>query len=104
MSIKIINNTPAVIRKINKLTDDGKLDFVQKCKDIIKEDAPKDTTTHASEIDFDEPKAGSFRLFSQAGYGAYLEFGTSKMQAQPHFAPGINKAISEFQDEGKWGE
>lgn len=101
---RIIDNTPAVLSKIRKLTDDGKFEFAQKARDIIKEQAPRDTGNHASNVEIDEPKPGTFRLFSSAGYGAYLEFGTVHMEARPHFGPGIHMAISEFQSEGKWGE
>jgi len=104
MPIKITDNTKDVLRKVHGLTNDGKRDFAQKVKDIAKEESPNVTGNNASEIEFDEPKEGSFRVFTQSNYGGYLEFGTSRMAAQPYFRPAINIAISEFQDEGKWGE
>jgi hypothetical protein len=40
-------------------------------------------------------KGPSFRIYSQSGYGGYLELGTSKQQAQPHIYPAFEE-MSEF--------
>lgn len=39
---------------------------------------------------------------SRCGYGAYVELGTSKMQAQPYFAPAVADAVNEVAGEGEW--
>lgn len=36
-------------------------------------------------------------LFTQSGYGAYLELGTSKMRAQPYLYPAFVKFIGDLQ-------
>lgn len=46
--------------------------------------------------------ANNYELRSNCGYGAYQELGTSKMPAQPYFAPAIATAINDIQTGGDW--
>lgn len=52
--------------------------------------SPKKTGTNARSIDTvtnDGPKGPESSLFTQSGYGGYLELGTAKMKAQPYIYP-----------------
>jgi HK97 gp10 family phage protein len=56
----------------------------------LKRKRPGGTGTNRRSIDVDfERTAKGFvaRLFTQSGYGGYLETGTSKMRAQPYLYP-----------------
>lgn len=44
------------------------------------------------DVEFEETPSGTqAKLFSQSGYGGYLELGTSKMRAQPYIWPAFLK-------------
>lgn len=109
-SYKITDKTPEVIRQITQLTGDRLVAFTEDAVSEIKTEAPYDTGNHRSLIAHGPGeksfggKATSMRIFSQSGYGAYLEFGTSRMTSQPHFAPGIRSVISDWKRDGVWGE
>jgi hypothetical protein len=36
----------------------------------------------------------TFRVYTQSGYGGFLEVGTAKMDAQPYIKPGFDEAVS----------
>jgi len=42
------------------------------------------------------PEGPKAELYTQSGYGGYLETGTSKMRAQPYIYPGFLKHIGEL--------
>jgi HK97 gp10 family phage protein len=61
----------------------------------------KDTGHNRRSIDAtveDTPNGPAAELFTQSGYGGYLEVGTSKMPARPYLYPAFQKFI------GKLGE
>ena len=61
----------------------------------------KDTGHNRRSIDatvIDTPEGPSAELFTQSGYGGYLEVGTSKMPARPYLYPAFQRFI------GKLGE
>lgn len=61
----------------------------------------KDTGHNRRSIDAtveDTPEGPAAQLFTQSGYGGYLEVGTSRMIARPYLWPAFNKFI------GKLGE
>jgi hypothetical protein len=41
-----------------------------------------------------------FGIFTQTGYGAYHELGTSKIEANPFIRPGVQKAKAEWEKSG----
>jgi hypothetical protein len=38
-----------------------------------------------------------FRIYTQSGYGAYIELGTQSMLARPYIAPAFNEALERIQ-------
>lgn len=38
------------------------------------------------------------RLYSQSGYGGYIELGTKKMKARPYLWPAFNKFVSKLKE------
>ncbi|MBI5092233.1 MAG: hypothetical protein HZB26_07265 [Candidatus Hydrogenedentes bacterium] len=37
-----------------------------------------------------------FRVYTQSGYGGWLEVGTKRMDARPYIAPGFEKAVNDL--------
>lgn len=116
-AVEINDNTPEVLRVVKKMSFDTLIEFTQIAHEITTELAPvrKNTTrmkdgkkittkggNHRSLIETKKVRDGHTRLFSQSGYGVYLEFGTSKMAARPHFSKGIQAAINQFKNERRW--
>jgi len=54
-----------------------------------------DTTVAATE------KGVEAKLFTQSGYGGYLELGTSKMRAQPYLYPAFARHVSKIPQQVK---
>lgn len=103
MSVVINDKTHEAVKKIRKLTYSGLIDFTEKATAIAKRKSPFKSGNNHDLIDWDEVHGStSTRMFSQTGYGAYLELGTSKMPARPYFSPAIGEAIKEFDDGRKW--
>ena len=51
------------------------------------------------DVEFTETPSGTeAKLFSQSGYGGYLELGTSKMRAQPYIWPAFLKFYQKLAD------
>jgi hypothetical protein len=110
--VSVKDNTANVRKVIGGLTGDALDDFGDKAKNITKQHSPARVhlgANHRSNIEF--TSEGSFgrpnlkkygKLFSQSNYGVYLEFGTHKMAARPHFRPGIAQAVKQFQDPTRW--
>lgn len=107
--VRINDNTRDVQKTIRGLSGDAMDDFADKAVDIIKSTAPVRAVrggNHRSKIAHKifGPLKRKAQIFSASNYGAYLEFGTSKMAARPHFRPGIQQAVKEFQDPTRWNK
>jgi HK97 gp10 family phage protein len=66
--------------------------------EAIKE-SPYLTGTNRRSIDTDvteTPEGIQARIFSQSGYGGYLEIGTRKMKARPYMFPALYKYIKKL--------
>lgn len=61
--------------------------------------SPRDTGHNASSIVCDIVRKGlhvSGRVYTQTGYGGWLEIGTTKMAARPYMAPAYRFARAKF--------
>ena len=103
----IRDNSPEVMRKIKGLTAKGIVEFVESAEERTKQLAPVRKVrggNHRSSIGhkiFNSLRNKAI-LFSASNYGAYLEFGTRKMAARPHFRPAINQTIKKFDNDKLW--
>lgn len=107
--IMVKDNSAEVIAKIGKMTGSTLEKF---CDDSVAEIKAhgmsifqQPTGKHAGSIKQEPIGDGKLtrKISSSSRYGAYLEFGTSKMAALPHFVPGIKKSINKFARRGVWG-
>jgi HK97 gp10 family phage protein len=61
------------------------------------EGSPVITGTNRRSIDTEvtqQPEGVKAELFTQSGYGGYIEVGTSKMKAQPYLWPAFQEGIT----------
>lgn len=61
------------------------------------DESPYKSGTNRRSIDTDVENQGTqikAELYTQSGYGGYLETGTSKMDARPYLAPAFNEGIA----------
>lgn len=84
--------------KLRKAVADGMEDALD---DPIKlaavDGSPRRRGTNRRSINFDVDRARlTGRLFTQSGYGGYLEVGTSKMAARPYMVPAVEKNKGAF--------
>ena len=70
--------------------------FVEIMTVRTKQNSPVATGTNRRSIRWERLGALKFRVFTESGYGAYLELGTWKMAARPYFATAFRQAVAEF--------
>lgn len=66
--------------------------FVDVMVEAAQEGTPFDTGNNRRSIGILEGSDGSYAVGTTSGYGAYLEFGTKRMPAQPYFLPAADIA------------
>lgn len=98
LEIKLNLKTDEVLQKVLAATQGKQRDFVENITEVAKENSPYITGHNRSTITWDEEE-GKFRVYTQSGYGAYLELGTSKQQAQPYIFPAYESSKQQFLDE-----
>lgn len=85
---------------LEAVTSVFELDIVK----AAKQDSPVLTGTNRRSIDcevHETPKGPAASLFTQSGYGGYLETGTRKMKAQPYLYPAFQRFVGKIQTEIK---
>jgi HK97 gp10 family phage protein len=109
--VKIKNNTRAVQKRIRGISGESLEHFTYIARAEAERTAPRRVHlggNHANSIKSKlygwKRNRKSAQIFSSSGYGVYLEFGTWKMEARPHFRPAIQLAIKRFTDNKLWGE
>lgn len=112
--VKVNNRTRDAVQQIRGLSRQGLREFAETMLDHAQDHpdaggAPIDTGNLSRTLNFDEPKFGELRIFSQTGYGLWVHEGHQtrnggNVPANPFFARAASKTITEFQDGDKWGE
>jgi len=90
------------LKDIRSLTRGRLEDFADSMTEYARESSPVDTGHNKRSIDYQFLGRFDFRVFSESGYGGWLEFGTARMAARPYFAPSFQKARREFENESRW--
>lgn len=103
MSVVVNDRSKAALAEINRLSNTALAEFVETTVEIAKDRVPVDTGNLKDSIAHDNPKSRNFRVFTQTGYGAFVELGTARMERQPFLGPAISETIREFNHGGKWG-
>ena len=89
------DRTAGALEDIRKITHDDLRGVAETMVEVAKANSPVDTGHNRDSIDFKETLI-DFRVFTESGYGAYLELGTARMAAMPYFAPAFEQAKREF--------
>lgn len=110
MSVVVNDRSKAALAEINRLSNTALVEFVETTVEIAKDIVKVDTGNLKDSIDSDTIGSAFarfairvFRIFTQTGYGAFVELGTARMERQPFLGPAISETIREFNDGGKWG-
>ena len=90
------------MRRLSDLIDGKVLEFGEDVLKQAQEYAPYLTGTLQRTLSIRKVGANNAELRSNCGYGAYVELGTSRMSAQPYFAPAIADALNALQSGGEW--
>ena len=85
-------NTQAIIDKIKNVSEGGMKDLAEDITENAKDLSPVDTGTNKASITWDEQN-GKYKVYTESGYGAFLELGTKKMNPQPYIFPSFEKSI-----------
>lgn len=59
--------------------------------------SPYDTGNNRDSIQFKESGRGRFMVYTESGYGGWLEIGTTKMPARPYIRPAYYEAKDELE-------
>ncbi|KKN03650.1 hypothetical protein LCGC14_1105540 [marine sediment metagenome] len=85
------NKNPDAFNQMRGLSADKLQDFAEVMTHDAREGSPFDTGHNKRSIDFEvlpdiQFAAGfGFRVFTESGYGAYLDLGTARIPARPYF-------------------
>lgn len=95
-NVTIRDNSRDVLKQIGALTREKLRDFAEEMTEVAKSGCPVDTGNLRDSIEWDEENVSdtqqAVRVFTQTGYGAFVELGTSRMAAQPYLAPAFETA------------
>ncbi|MCC6490676.1 MAG: HK97 gp10 family phage protein [Candidatus Hydrogenedentes bacterium] len=100
-AVVITDRTAEALKTMQGLHADRLRDFAEEMVDEAKDIVPVDTGNLRDSIDFtEEREQGLVKVFTQTGYGAWVELGTSRMAARPYLAPAFAHAWSVIVDRG----
>ena len=92
----IVDRSAAAFEEMSRHVDGQLQDFVELMTLKTKERSPVLTGHNRSSIAWERLGPLKFRVFTQSGYGAYLELGTYKMAARPYFATAFRETVAAF--------
>jgi HK97 gp10 family phage protein len=69
--------------------------FAETMADRARDLSAVETGHNRDSVNYDW-EGGKVRVFTESGYGGWLEIGTTRMSAQPYFRPAYEETKSEF--------
>ena len=80
-------------------------EVVNTAQEYAKKQSPFKHGHNRSSITWDEQARANevpgFRIYTQSGYGGYLELGTKRMAARPYIKPSIERAMQESESRNR---
>lgn len=84
-----------VVKIVEKLSAEKMKDFIEDITAGAKDKSPYKTGHNRATITWDEQEE-KFRVYTQSGYGAWLELGTAKMPARPYIFAAYEESKAAF--------
>lgn len=98
--VRISDRFNAALREMSRQSRAKLQEFAETMAELSKRPppigSPVDTGNNRDSIAVDPIGAMKFRVATQTGYGAYLEFGTAKMAARPYLSTAFEDAKRDF--------
>jgi len=107
MPITIRDNISGAVKQIASWSDSKMIDFAARITAHAKDQpemggAPVLTGNLSRSIKMVKSDNNTLRVQTETGYGGYVNFGTSRMAANPFMQRALDKAVNDFQKEGEW--
>lgn len=96
------DDSQGVLERVGTIMHSNLQSFADSMAERAREKSPVDTGHNKRSIDYQFEGRHSFRIFSESGYGGFLEFGTARMQPRPYFAPAFSETKKEFEESKRW--
>lgn len=90
------NNVPSLAKSVVANSNQASYNFARRAEAIAKTLAPVRTGFLKSSINRVTLSPGRHLIVVGAHYGAYVEYGTRHMAAQPYFRPAVEEAKRQF--------
>lgn len=103
MPVIFNDRTRDVVRQVNSdVARHLETDFAEVMVEIAKEGSPIESGNNRDSINHRPISEFEIHVFTESGYGGFLELGTSRMAARPYFAPAAVEAEREFEKGMPW--
>lgn len=103
-AVELRDNSAKVLAQIGDLTEQKLRDLAEEMTDIAKTSCPVDTGNLRDSIEWDAQEMNKDKktvtVYTQTGYGAYVELGTARQGAQPFLAPAFKQAFNTVVENG----
>ena len=94
----------AAIKRVEVSTSKAMKEFGLSMSRKAKIKSPYLTGNNRRSITFEMPTPLRVRIYTESGYGGFLELGTSRMAPRPYFAPAYQETRDLMNNGSKWGE
>lgn len=103
MPVIFKDRTADVVRQVKAdVSRNLETDFAEVMVEVAKELSPIESGNNRDSINHRPISEFEIHVFTESGYGGFLELGTSRMAAQPYFVPAAVEADREFQRGMPW--
>lgn len=92
------------IKRVEVATSKGIREFALAMSRKAKQKSPYLTGNNRRSISFEMPTPLRARIYTESGYGGFLELGTSRMAPRPYFAPAYQETRDLMSKGSNWGE
>jgi HK97 gp10 family phage protein len=95
---------PQAVGEVRTMADAQLNEMVEEMTVLAAQIVPRDTGNLARSIANKKVNELHYQVHTEAGYGAYVELGTSRMQARPYLAPAFEQTAAEMKKKypGVW--
>ena len=88
------NPKPGAYRLMSEMSFGRIRDIAEDTASRAADYSPYDTGNNRDSIKFNQLREGAFIVFTESGYGGWLEIGTEKRPATPYIRPAYQEAVA----------